>query len=104
MKSVELHDAEALGVVDVVAEHGGEALRLGVLHRAAEVASQAVAVEDVVAEDERAGLASGELLADDEGLGEARRGWAGRRRTGSRRSPTRRAAGARSSAGPRGWR
>ena len=68
---VELHDAEALRVVDVVAEHGGEPLRLGVLHRAAEVPSQAVAVEDVVAEDERAGLASGELLADDEGPGEA---------------------------------
>ena len=68
---VELHDAEALGVVDVVAEDGGEPAGLGVLHRAAEVAAQAVAVEDVVAEDERAGLAAGEPLADDEGLGQA---------------------------------
>ena len=68
---VELHDAEALGVVDVVAEHGGEPLRLGVLNGAAEVPSQAVAVEDVVAEDERAGLPSGELLAYHEGLREA---------------------------------
>ena len=68
---VELHDAEALGVVDVVAEHGGEAAGLRVLHGAAEVPAQAVAVEDVVAEDERAGLPSDELLADDEGLGEA---------------------------------
>ena len=68
---VELHDAEALGVVDVVAEDGGEPLRLGVLHRAAEVPSQAVAVEDVVAEDERAGLPSRELLAYYEGLREA---------------------------------
>ena len=53
---VELHDAEALGVVDVVAEHGGQATGLGVLHRAAQVPAQAVAVEDVVPEDERAGL------------------------------------------------
>ena len=68
---VELHDAEALGVVDVVAEHGGEAAGLGVLHGAAEVPAQAVSVEDVVAEDERAGLPSRELLADDEGLCEA---------------------------------
>ncbi len=55
----------------MVAEHGGKALRLGVLHRAAQVPSQAVAVEDVVAEDERAGLPSRELLADYEGLREA---------------------------------
>lgn len=68
---VELHDAEALGVVDVVAEHGGQAAGLGVLHRAAQVAAQAVAVEDVVPEDERAGLPSRELLADDERLGQA---------------------------------
>lgn len=68
---VELHDAEALGVVDVVAEHGGQAAGLRVLDRAAEVAPQAVAVEDVVAEDERAGLAGGELLADHERLRQA---------------------------------
>ncbi len=68
---VELHDAEALGVVDVVAEHGGEAAGLRVLHGAAQVSAQAVAVEDVVAEHQGAGLAGGELLADDEGLREA---------------------------------
>lgn len=46
---VELHDAEALGVVHVVAEDRGPP-RLGVLDGARQVARQAVAVEDVVAE------------------------------------------------------
>ena len=55
----------------MVAEHGGQAAGLGVLHRAAQVAAQAVAVEDVVPEDERAGLPSREPLADDERLGQA---------------------------------
>ena len=72
--AVELHDAEALGVVDVVAEDRGAA-RLGVLHGARQVAGQAVAVEDVVAEDEGTRLAGDEVLADREGLGQAvRRG------------------------------
>ena len=51
--AVELHDAEALGVVHVVAEDRGAA-RLGVLHGARQVAAEAVAVEDVVAQHERA--------------------------------------------------
>lgn len=67
---VELHDAEALGVVHVVAENRGAA-RLGVLDGARQVARQAVAVEDVVAEHQRARLAVNELLADGEGLGQA---------------------------------
>lgn len=67
---IELHDAEALGVVHVVAEDRGAA-RLGVLDGARQVARQAVAVEDVVAEHERAGLAGDEVLADGEGLGQA---------------------------------
>ena len=67
---IELHDAEALGVVDVVAEDRGAA-RLGVLDGARQVARQAVAVEDVVAEHERARLAGDEVLADGEGLGQA---------------------------------
>lgn len=67
---VELHDAEALGVVDVVAEDRGAA-RLGVLDGARQVARQAVAVEDVVAEHQGARLAGDELLADGEGLGQA---------------------------------
>ena len=68
--AVELHDAEALGVVHVVAEHGGTA-RPRVLHGLPQVPGQAVAVEDVVAQHERAGLPADEFLADGEGLGEA---------------------------------
>ena len=67
---VELHDAEALGVVHVVAEDRGPA-GLCVLDGARQVAGQAVAVEDVVAEHERARLTGDELLADGEGLGQA---------------------------------
>ena len=67
---VELHDAEALGVVHVVAEDRGAA-RLGVLHGARQVARQAVAVEDVVTQHQGARLAGDELLADGEGLREA---------------------------------
>ena len=75
--AVELHDAEALGVVHVVAEDRGSA-RLGVPGGARQVARQAVAVEDVVAEHQRARLAGDELLADGEGLREAvRRGLLG---------------------------
>ena len=68
--AVELHDAEALGVVHVVAEDRGPP-RLGVLDGARQVARQAVAVEDVVAEHERARLAVDEVLADGEGLRQA---------------------------------
>ena len=68
--AVELHDAEALGVVHVVAEDRGAA-RLGVLHGARQVARQAVAVEDVVAQDQGARLAGDEVLADGERLGES---------------------------------
>lgn len=72
--AVELHDAETLGVVHVVAEDRSAA-RLGVLDGARQVARQAVAVEDVVAEHERARLAGDEVLADGEGLRQAvRRG------------------------------
>ena len=67
---VELHDAEALGVVHVVAEDRGPP-RLGVLDGARQVARQAVAVEDVVAEHQDARLAGDELLADGEGLRQA---------------------------------
>ena len=67
---VELHDAEALGVVHVVAEDRGAA-RLRVLDGLLQVAAEAVAVEDVVAEHQRARLAGDELLADGEGLGQA---------------------------------
>lgn len=68
--TVELHDAEALGVVHVVAEDRRPP-RLGVLDGARQMAAEAVAVEDVVAEHERAGLAGDEVLADGEGLRQA---------------------------------
>ena len=68
--AVELHDAEALGVVHVVAEDRGAA-RLCVLDGARQVARQAVAVEDVVAEHQGARLAGDEPLADGERLGQA---------------------------------
>ena len=65
---VELDDAEALGVVHVVAEDRGAA-RLRVLDGLLQVAAEAVAVEDVVAEHQGARLAGDEVLADGEGLG-----------------------------------
>ena len=68
--AVELHDAEALGVVHVVAEDRG-ATGLCVLDGARQVARQPVAVEDVVAEHQGARLAGDELLADGEGLRQA---------------------------------
>ena len=72
--AVELHDAEALGVVHVVAEDRGAA-RLRVLDGFLQVAAEAVAVEDVVAEHQGARLAGDEVLADGEGLRQAvRRG------------------------------
>lgn len=75
--AVELHDAEALGVIDVVAKDRGAA-RLGVLDGARQVAGQAVAVEDVVAQHQGARLSADEVLADGEGLRQAvRRGLLG---------------------------
>lgn len=75
--AVELHDAEALGVVHVVAEDRGPT-GLGVLGGARQVARQAVAVEDVVAQHQGARLAGDEALADGEGLRQAvRRGLLG---------------------------
>ncbi len=74
---IELHDAEALGVVHVVAEDRC-ATRLRVLDGLLQVARQAVAVEDVVAQHQGARLAGDELLADGEGLRQAvRRGLLG---------------------------
>ena len=74
---IELHDAEALGVVHVVAEDRG-ATGLCVLDGARQVARQAVSVEDVVAEHQGARLAGDEVLADGEGLRQAvRRGLLG---------------------------
>ena len=62
---VELHDAEPLGILHVVAEHGRAP---PVLPRPLQVAPQPVAVEDVVAQHERARVAVDEVLADGERL------------------------------------
>ena len=68
--AIELHDTEALGVVDVITEHGGAA-HGGVLDGFLEVARESITVEDVVAQHERARLAGDEVLADGERLGQA---------------------------------
>ena len=68
--AVELDDAEALGVVDVVAEDRGPP-RLSVMDGARQMTAEAVAVEDVVAQHQRARLAVDELLADGECLRQA---------------------------------
>ena len=74
---IELDDAEALGVVHVVAEDRGPT-GLGVLDGARQMAAEAVAVEDVVAEHQGARLAGDEVLADGECLRQAvRRGLLG---------------------------
>ena len=64
---VELHDAEALGVLDMVAEDRGIA-RLGILDRLAQIAAKAVAVENIVAEDHGAGVAADEVRPDQKRL------------------------------------
>ena len=67
---VEVDDAVALRVVHAVGEDGGAALaRAGAVQRVGE----AVAVEDVVAEDEADRTAADEVRADQEGLGDAGR-------------------------------
>ena len=94
---VEFGDAVALGVGDPVAEDGGfgegrffAALRMtggalrmtgrklrragSVFHRLLQQLDEAVAVDDVVAEDHADAVVADEVLADEEGLGEAVRG------------------------------
>lgn len=62
-------DAEALRVLDRIAEYGGPAV-LGVLHRPLQPFDQAPAVEHVVAQNHGHGFVVDEFLADDEGLRE----------------------------------
>jgi hypothetical protein len=65
---VELDHAVALGVVHVVGKHRGAlAARVGIGQQGLEV----VAVEQVVAQHQRAGRAADKALADDEGLRQA---------------------------------
>ena len=67
---VEFDNAVALGIVDQISEHGAALLlRRGAMQHRREPG----AVEDVVAEDQRAGVGADEIAADDEGLGETLR-------------------------------
>ena len=65
---VELHDAKALGVLHIVAEHGAAALVLCVGHGALEQLGEAVAVENVITQDHGAAVVANELLAQNKGL------------------------------------
>ena len=71
---VKLHDAKALGVRHIVAEHGAAALGLGVGGGGLQDLGETVAVEDVVAQDHGAAVVADELLAQDEGLCQTVRG------------------------------
>ena len=66
-RSVELNDAEPLRITDWIGKDRRPVVTVG---RAAEDVLEAMAVEDVVAEDERGAGAPEELAADDERLGE----------------------------------
>ena len=65
---VELDDAKALRVRYVVAEHGAAALGLGVGGSGLQDLGEAVAVEDVVAQDHGAAVVADELFAQNKGL------------------------------------
>ena len=65
---IELGHAIALGVVDIIAEHGGLALLLGALDGILQHAGESAAVEDVVAQHEAGTVVADELFADDERL------------------------------------
>ena len=64
---VELDDAVALGIADLVAEHRRARLARG---GAAQVVGEVRAVEDVVAKRERDAIVADELAADEERLRE----------------------------------
>lgn len=71
---VELHHAEALGIVHPIPEYGGSPL-LGSRRRCAQSLPETVSVEDVVPEHERAGLFAAEIRPDEERLREPVRTW-----------------------------
>ena len=68
---VEFDDAESLRIIDVVAENGRPLLFLGFLLRFLQKAGEAMAIEDVVAQNHRAGFIADELFTQDEGLCQA---------------------------------
>ena len=63
---VELHHAVLAWLVDVIGEHGG-AVRAR--RSVGELGAQAMAVEHVVAEDQRDAIAADEVPPQDEGMG-----------------------------------
>ena len=65
---VELDHAITLRIVHVIAEHARTFTGLGLRHGLAQGRAQAVAVEDVVAQHQRARFARDELLAQEERL------------------------------------
>ena len=65
---VELDDAVALGIADLIAEHGRAGLAC---RRAAQVVGEMRAVEDVVAQRQRHAIGADEIAADDERLRQA---------------------------------
>ena len=71
---VELDDAEALGILHIIAEDGAAALVLSVGGGSLQDLGEAVAVEDVIAQDHGAAVVANELLAQDECLCQAVRG------------------------------
>lgn len=68
---IEFHHAKALGIVYVVAEHSSAAICLSILNRLAQVAAKAVAIEDVIAQNQCARFAGNKFLADNERLRQA---------------------------------
>ena len=65
---VELGHTVALGVGHPVAEDGGATVNLDIVHRLAQHTSQAVAMEDIVAQHQTDIIVANELLADNERL------------------------------------
>ena len=65
---VKFHDAETLGVLHIVAEHSAAALGLCIGGGSLEDLGEAVAVEDVVAQDHGAAVVADELFAQNKGL------------------------------------
>ena len=65
---VELHDAKALRVLHIVAEHGAAAFVFRIGSGGLEDLGEAVAVEDVIAQDHGAAVVANELFAQNEGL------------------------------------
>ena len=65
---VELHDAKAFRVLHIVAKHGAAAFVFRIGSGGLEDLGEAVAVEDVIAQDHGAAVVANELFAQNEGL------------------------------------